>query len=68
MAAGDLIRSLNSPADEVEREQRNSGVSEEFYVYVGDRTKSILERLAELSALTGLNTRFAAEPLKVVEK
>ncbi len=35
--------------DEVEREQRNSGVSEEFYVYVSDRTKSILERLAEFS-------------------
>lgn len=67
MAAGDLIRSLNSLADEVDREQRNSGVSEDFYTYVGDQTRSILERLAELLALTGLDTRFAAEPLKMVE-
>ncbi|KAL0153287.1 hypothetical protein M9458_051414, partial [Cirrhinus mrigala] len=66
MAAGDLIRSLNALADEVEREQRNN-VSEDFYVYVGDRTRSILEHLAELSALTGLDTRLAAEPLRVVE-
>ncbi|RXN38229.1 hypothetical protein ROHU_001313 [Labeo rohita] len=66
MAAGDLIRSLNALADEVEREQRNN-VSEDFYAYVGDRTRSILEHLAELSALTGLDTRLAAEPLRVVE-
>ncbi len=51
MAAGDLIRSLNSLAEEVEREQRNSGVSEDFYAYVGDRTRSMLERLAELVGL-----------------
>lgn len=66
MAAGDLIISLNALADEVEREHRNN-VSEEFNAYVGDRTRSILEHLAELSALTGLDTRLAAEPLRVVE-
>jgi len=37
IAAAELIRALNHLAVKVEREQRK-GISEDYYVYVGDRT------------------------------
>ena len=43
--AAELIRELNSLADEVEREQRNGSVSEDYYSSAGDRTSAMLERL-----------------------
>lgn len=36
----------------MEREEGNSGVLEDLYAYIGDRTRLILECFAELSALT----------------
>lgn len=68
MAAAELIRALNSLADEVERVQRNGSISEDCYAYICDRTNTLLERLGEFSALSGADTRLAADILKVVEE